>query len=217
MSDTAPTTERLPFSAAIRQATWDAHGDAEQASYLSDLVAGRVDRRGYADLVAQHHFAYLSLEAASELMRDDPVAGGFVDDALTRGPALVADLESLLGPGWRDQVAPSDATAAYVARMDEVCRTWPGGFVAHHYVRYLGDLSGGQMLRGTIEEVYGIDATSGTAFYDFAKLTDLTAYKDAYRARLDSAPWDDEERARIIDEVLLGYRHNTEVLEELGR
>ena len=73
------------------------------------------------------------------------------------------------------------------------------------------------MFRGTIEQVYGIDQTSGTAFYDFAELTDLTAYKDAYRARLDSAPWDDEERARIIEEVLLGYHHNTEVLEELGR
>lgn len=217
MVDTAPTTERLPFSAAIRQATWDAHGNAEQAPFLSALVAGEVDRRGYAELVAQHHFAYASLEGAAEVMRQDPVAGAFVDDALTRGPALVADLEALVGSDWADQVAPNAATVAYAARIDDVCRTWPGGFVAHHYVRYLGDLSGGQMLRGTIEAVYGIDAGSGTAFYDFPAIADLTAYKEAYRARLDAAPWDDDERTRIIDEVLLGYRHNTAVLAELGR
>ena len=208
---------RLPFSAAIRQATWDAHGDAEQAPWLSALVAGEVDRRGYADLVAQHHFAYEALEAAAEAMRDDPVAGAFVDDRLTRGPALVADLEALLGAGWRAEVAPSPATQDYVDRLREVCSSWPGGFVAHHYVRYLGDLSGGQMLRGRIEELYGIDARSGTAFYDFSSIDDLTAYKDAYRARLDAAPWDDAEQVRIIDEVLLGYRHNTAVLEDLGR
>ena len=83
-------------------------------------------------------------------------------------------------------------------------------------MRYLGDLSGGQMLRGTIEQVYGIDASSGTAFYDFSRIPDLTAFKEAYRARLDAAPWDDEERARIIDEVLAGYRWNTEVLVELA-
>lgn len=217
MADTAPTTDRLPFSAAIRQASWAAHGDAEQAGYLSQLTDGRLGLRGYSDMVVQHHFMYASLEAAAAAMRDDPVAGPFVDDALTRGPALARDLEALLGAGWRDEIAPSPATSAYTARIDEVGASWPGGFVAHHYVRYLGDLSGGQMLRGTIESVYGIDASSGTAFYDFPAIGDLTAYKDAYRARLDAAPWGDDERARIIDEVLVGYQHNTEVLAELGR
>jgi heme oxygenase len=208
---------RPPFSAAIRQATWEAHGEAEQAPWLSALVAGEVDVRGYAELAAQHHFAYEALEVASATMHDHPVAGRFVDDRLTRGPALVADLEALLGPGWRDEVAPSAATAAYVARLEEVCSTWAGGFVAHHYVRYLGDLSGGQVLRARIEEVYDIDPSSGTAFYDFPQLDDLSAYKDAYRTKLDDVPWDDDERARVLDEVLVGYRHNTAVLQELGR
>lgn len=210
-------THRAPFSVSIRQASRGAHGDAEQASYLSDLVEGRLDRAGYARIVTQHHFAYAALETAATTMRADPLAGPFVDDALTRGPALAADLEALIGPRWREQVSPSSATEAYVARLDEVCHTWPGGFVAHHYVRYMGDLSGGQMLRGSIESVLGINAATGTAFYDFPALVDLTAYKQAYRARLDRTPWSDDERARIIDEVLVGYRHNTAVLAELSR
>ena len=215
MPDTAPTVTE-PFSAAIRKASWAAHGDAEQAAYLTELTEGRLDLRGYADMVVQHFFMYEALEAAADAMRDDPVAGPFVDDALTRLPAIQRDLEALLGAGWRAQVAPSPATAEYAARIDEVGRSWPGGFVAHHYVRYLGDLSGGQMLRGTIEKIYGIDASSGTAFYDFSGIPDLTAFKEAYRARLDAAAWDDEERARIIDEVLAGYRWNTDVLVELA-
>lgn len=205
----------IPFSTAIRQATWSAHGDAEQAPYLTALVEGRLDRRGYADLVVQHLAAYEVLEAAAEAMRDDPVAGAFVDPALTRAPALHGDLVALLGEGWAEQVRPNAATEAYCGRMREVCSTWPGGFVAHHYVRYLGDLSGGQMLKGSIEATYGIDATSGTAFYAFPLIGDLTAYKDAYRARLDAAPWDPDERARITEEILLAYRHNTAVLREL--
>lgn len=213
---TTNETTSIPFSKAIREATWGAHGDAEGATFLGDLVDGRLDIRRYADMVAQHHFAYEALEAANAAMRDDPVAGPFVDDRLTRGPALAADLEAILGSGWRDEVAPNAATVAYVDRLREVCPTWAGGFVAHHYVRYLGDLSGGQMLRGSIEEVFGIDATSGTAFYDFPELDDLTAYKEAYRGRLDAAPWDDEERARIIEEILLGYHHNTRVLVDLS-
>ncbi len=65
--------------------------------------------------------------------------------------------------------------------------------------------------------MYGIDATSGTAFYDFSSIPDHTAFKEAYRARLDAPPWDEAERARIIDEVLLGYHRNTRVLVELSR
>lgn len=210
-------TRRGPFSAAIRAASWGAHGDAEQAPFLAELVEGRLDRHGYARLVAQHHFAYAALEGAADTMRHDPVAGPFVDDALTRGPALAADLEALLGPGWRDRIEPSPATEAYVARMEEVCRDWAGGFVAHHYVRYMGDLSGGQMLRVSVEAALGIDASNGAAFYDFPAITDLTAYKQTYRSRLDAAPWSDDERERIIGEVLLGYHHNTAVLAELGR
>jgi heme oxygenase len=71
------------------------------------------------------------------------------------------------------------------------------------------------MLRGTFVSVYGIVASSGTEFYDFPLLVDLAEYKAAYGARLDAAPWDAAERARIIEEVLVGYRHNTEVLEQL--
>lgn len=210
-------TRPAPFSAAIRQATWGAHGHAEQAPYLTALVTGHLDRRDYARMVAQHHFAYAALEAAADAMRDDAVAGPFVDDALTRGPALAADLEALLGRSWRAEIAPSAATEAYVARISEVGRSWPGGFVAHHYVRYMGDLSGGQMLRGAIETVLELDATSGTAFYDFPAIADVIAYKDAYRARLDAAAWPEDERGRIIEEVLVGYAHNTAVLDELGR
>jgi heme oxygenase len=72
------------------------------------------------------------------------------------------------------------------------------------------------MIRSAIEEVYGIDATSGTAFYDFSAIPDHTVFKEAYRAQLDAAPWNEAERARIIDEVLLGYHHNTRVLVELS-
>lgn len=216
MPTTTDEPTETPFHTAIREATWGAHGDAEGATYLGDLTSGKLDLRRYADMVAQHHYAYEALEAANDVWRDDPVAGPFVDDRLTRGPALVADLEALLGSGWRDEIAPNEATQAYVARLEEVCPTWAGGFVAHHYVRYLGDLSGGQMLRKAIEDVYGIDETSGTAFYDFSAIPDHTAFKEAYRANLDAAPWDAEERARIIEEILLGYHHNTRVLVDLS-
>jgi heme oxygenase (biliverdin-producing, ferredoxin) len=204
------------FSAALRAATWANHRRAEETTYLRALVAGRVDRAGYAEMVAQHYFAYVVLEEAGATMRDDAVAGLFVDNALLRVPALEQDLAALLGPDWSTVVSPSPSTRRYCARMREVCFNWPGGFVAHHYTRYLGDLSGGQFLARAIERQLGLDTRTGTAFYDFSAVGDLTAYKNAYRERLDGAPWPATEQARIVTETALAYDLNTEVLVELG-
>lgn len=59
--------------------------------------------------------------------------------------------------------------------------------------------------------------TNGIGFYLFDDIADPAAFKDVYREQLDAAPWDDAERERVIDEVLLAYRFNTELFEDLDR
>lgn len=204
------------FSEAIKAASWQAHGHAEQSPYLKELLAGNLSRAAYAELVAQQRFVYLVLEDAARTMGDDPLAGPFVDDALVRVPALDADLAHLLGPGWAEGLRPTPATATYCDRLREVAFDWPGGFVAHHYVRYLGDLSGGQVIGRILARVFGFEHGEGLAFYAFDGISDAKAWKQAYRDRLDATPWDAEERARITDEVLLAYRLNTELLDSLA-
>jgi heme oxygenase (biliverdin-producing, ferredoxin) len=149
-------------------------------------------------------------------MRLDPVASRFISDKLTRLPALEADLEFLIGPDWRASIAPLPTTQAYVSRIRRVAATWPGGFVAHHYTRYLGDLSGGQFIGRLMQRRFGFD-TNGIGFYLFGDIADPKAFKDVYREQLDAAPWDDEEKERVIDEVLVAYRFNTELFEDLAR
>jgi heme oxygenase len=79
----------------------------------------------------------------------------------------------------------------------------------------MGDLSGGQFIGRVVRRVLGIDETNGAAFYDFPGVPDAKAFKEEYRRRLDAAPWDADERARIIDEIHRAYRHNTAVLAAL--
>ncbi len=208
----APTT----FSEELRAASWGAHERAAESPFMVSLMSGDLDRSRYADMVAQHYFAYLVLEEAAEAMASDPAASMFHFPELTRVPALESDLEFLLGEGWRDQISPSPATTEYCDHMREVCFNWPGGFVAHHYVRYLGDLSGGQFIKRKVKEIYDLPGTSGIDFYEFSEIPKPTAFKDEYRSRLDRAPWDAEEQRRIIDEILLGYELNTKVLDQLS-
>ena len=127
-------SEILSFSAALRERSSGSHSRSEGAGFMSDLLKGEGSREDYIALVAQHYFIYEALEGAGERMRRDPVASVFLSDKLTRLPALEADLEFLLGAGWRDEIVALPTTQRYVERIRQVGATWAGGFVAHHYL-----------------------------------------------------------------------------------
>lgn len=204
------------FSEMIRAASWDKHEAAADSPYMRRLLGGELDRPGYGELVAQHRFVYAVLEDAASVMAHDPIAGGFVSSALTRLPAIDADLAVLLGDDWRDRILPSPATEAYCNRLAEVCYTWPGGFVAHHYTRYMGDLSGGAIMRRVLHRVYDLPDDDGIRFFVFDRISDPKAFKAGYRDRLDRAPWPESERALIVEEILRAYELNLRVFTDLG-
>ena len=205
----------IPFSQALRERTRGGHSASEGANFMDDLMTGKGSRDDYISLVAQHYFIYAALEAAAEKMKDDADAAAFITPQLTRLPALEADLLFLLGDDWRSIIAPLPTTARYVDRIETVAATWSGGFIAHHYTRYLGDLSGGQAIRRLMQRQFGFE-TNGVGFYFFDQIAKPKEFKDVYRAQLDAVTWSEDERERVIDEVMVAYRLNTELFVDLA-
>lgn len=203
------------FAERIKLATREEHERAERSGFVSALLDGQLDRAAYIAMAGQNHLIYSVLEQAAQAQRDAPVAGRFVFDALARRSALEADLTWLAGPDWAASLRPLPAVAAYVDRMREVCFTWEGGFVAHHYTRYLGDLSGGQIIRSRLRTNYGLDH-DGVRFYVFDDIAKPKVFKDTYRRLLDDAPWDRAEQDRIIAEVDTAFRLNRAVFDDLA-
>jgi heme oxygenase len=202
-----------PLTTLLDRATGAAHGTAERTPFLVALLAGRLGRDAYVDLAAQHRAVYGALEAAMAATTDDVVTPFFVPE-LDRVPALEADLGHVAGSRWRDCVVTLPATERYGAHLRLLGATWPGGLLAHHYVRYLGDLSGGQVMGRILRRVYGLD-DGGTSFFRFADVANPRVFKARYRARLDELPWRDDDRARLVDEVIGACRATTDVLAEL--
>lgn len=205
----------VPFSQSLRERTWTGHGQSEGAGFMTDLMTGKGTKEDYIALVAQHYFIYAAIEAAAETMKNDPVASAFITPKLTRLPAIETDLEFLLGADWREQITPLATTQRYVDRVNKIGSTWPGGFIAHHYTRYLGDLSGGQMIGGIIQKQFGFD-TNGVGFYLFGEIADPRQFKDTYREQLDSVAWTEDEKNAVIDEVLLAYQFNSDLFLDLA-
>lgn len=190
--------------------------EANNASFMSDMLGGKLGRAAYARYTQQLWFIYRALEDAAVKLSDDPVAGPFVRRELFRLPSLERDLDHLHGTSdWRT-AAPLTATASYTDRIAEVARDWPGGYVAHHYTRYLGDLSGGQAIRSTAEKTWGFTHKGdGVRFYVFEDIPNPAAFKRGYRELLDAVPADDQEKRRIVGECRRAFTLNTAVFEEL--
>lgn len=212
-SSSETSFSKTSFSKTLAQRTRASHSETEGAGFMAGLIEGRGSREDYIALSAQHWFIYQAIELAVEGLGTDPVLAQFHHRALVRLPAIEADLTELVGANWRDQLSPLPTTRAYVNRVNEVAN-WPGGVVAHHYTRYLGDLSGGQYIAKAMRSAYGLD--TGLSFYDFSALGDLTEFKTNYRAALDSAPWDEDEQQKVLDEVLAAYRFNTDLFDDLS-
>src|SRR5690349_4787639 len=221
-SDTTSTPDTTdpagtPFSTLIRTASHEQHTEAETSTFMSDLLGGRLGVEAYARYTEQLWFVYEALEAGTGRLADDPVAGPFLRPELLRRTALERDLAHLRGPDWRDTLSALPATRAYADRVTECALAWPGGYVAHHYTRYLGDLSGGQIIRGRAERTWGFARKGdGVRFYVFEGISNPAAFKRGYRELLDAVPVDDLERQRVVAECKRAFTLNTDVFRALG-
>lgn len=211
---TAASTDAT-FSTVLRDRTASDHRGAETSPFMTALLDGSLPLAGYTDMLAQHAYAYVALEQPDPAIASDPTVAPFLHPGLLRTDALHADLVDLVGPDWRTVHPASPATDRYVARLREVGADWPGGYVAHHYTRYLGDLSGGQFIGRIAAKAYDLTADRGGRFASFDQLGDLGEFKDRYRASLDAAPWDAAEQERVVDEIRAAYRMNGDVFAEL--
>ncbi|MEV6662822.1 heme oxygenase (biliverdin-producing) [Streptomyces nigra] len=205
------------FSTVIRTASQEQHTEAETSTFMSDLLGGKLGVDAYARYTEQLWFVYEALETGAGRLAADPVAGPFVRPELFRLAALERDLAHLRGPRWRAGLTALPATRAYADRVRSCVEGWPGGYLAHHYTRYLGDLSGGQIIRDRAERTWGFARKGdGVRFYVFEGIANPAAFKREYRALLDGVPADDLEKQRIVAECKKAFALNTAMFQALG-
>lgn len=209
------STAAIPLSKRIREDTKEVHEHAEHAPFIQDLLGGRLGLEGYAKLVVQHLAIYSELEAAV-VANTDPIVGEFLAKELSRLEALRADLDYLESVGISTALPVLPATQRYCEHIRTACFQRSSALLAHHYVRYLGDLSGGMIVARVLRRHLELPEDQGTAFYSFPDLPSPREFKMRYRALLDELPWSDAELDALIAEVHTAYRFNAEVLYSLG-
>jgi heme oxygenase (biliverdin-producing, ferredoxin) len=199
----------------LKEGTKKAHTAAENVGFVKCFLKGVVEKSSYRKLVGNLYFVYSAMEEEMARLAQNPIISKINFPELHRKASLEQDLFYYYGSNWRDQVVLSPAGKAYVDRIREIAKTAPELLIAHSYTRYMGDLSGGQILKGIAQRGMNLVEGEGTAFYEFEEIPDEKAFKANYRQTLDALPLDEADADRIVEEANDAFGLNMKMFQEL--
>ncbi len=203
------------LAAKLREGTSKSHSMAEGADFIKCFLQGVVDKPSYRKLAANFYFIYTALEAELTHHKDNAVLKGLYTPELWRKNSLEQDLAYYYGADWHSQAEPSEACKKYVSHIQKISNNSPELLAAHAYTRYMGDLSGGQILKKIAKQAMNLKDGDGTAFYEFETIKNHGEFKKTYRATLDTLPVDDATQDKIVDEANYAFHLNMEMFQEL--
>jgi heme oxygenase len=206
-----PDAPAIDLAQRVREATQGAHSAAETRPFIADLMGGALSLADYERYLAQYAWVYEALEARGH-RADDPA---ILDPALDRFSAIESDLGALGAGDWRAKHPMLESTAAYVRHLTAIRPDDLPRYLAHHYTRYLGDLSGGQAIARLVARHYGA-TDAQLSFYRFDGI-DAVPFKRAYRDDLDALGFDEAESTIFVDEASAAFRFNSAMFDDLAR
>lgn len=159
---------------------------------------------------AADQLRHRTLEQGLDRHAANPVLAPTYNPTLfARTQSLSADIAHLLDTpesSWQSHPITSDLVSnppqpfsAYTSRLRHLADHEPSALLAHAYVRYLGDLSGGQFIKRRVARAYGLEDGEGLSFYDFKQLGgnasgtigDMKKIKEWYREGMNAGAGDD--------------------------
>lgn len=200
----------------LREGTTKSHSMAENVSFVKSFLGGVVDKKTYRKLVANLFFVYSAIEEEIEVNKNHSAIKAIYFPELYRKDSLCEDLHYYYGSNWSQYVQPSLATKNYINRIHEIGKNQPELLIAHAYTRYMGDLSGGQILKKIAQSAMQLNGKNGVSFYNFSNIEDDKVFKQRYRDALDNAPINEIQIKQIISEANIAFNLNMQVFQELN-
>jgi heme oxygenase (biliverdin-producing, ferredoxin) len=191
------------------------HRKAERRPFMVVFFKAQLPRDSYAEYLGRLSYIYEALEDVDEALKGDPVVGRMYSPELHRREAIDADMTFLLGADWRDGVSYTPATKAYVERIRSVAEEFAPGYVAHQWLRYLGNVLAQPVLQKIMKRAYDF-TEQGTAFARYDKIADPRAYLGEYHGRMNAMPLDDAAKQKVVDEANRAWQHQIDFTDELA-
>lgn len=192
---------------ALREGTAAVHAAAERHAFVRELFGPSPSRPTYVRYLGALAHVYDALEASLRARRDD--VGILADPRLARAEAVRADL-GVLG----DDASTSTAACRYVARIGEVAGDLPR-LAAHAYVRYLGDLAGGQVMGKRVQAAFGSPEHDVSRMYRFSGFASTREAASLVREELARIGTGEAAREAMVTEAVRAFDLTTALFGEL--
>ncbi|MCU0835961.1 MAG: biliverdin-producing heme oxygenase [Chromatiaceae bacterium] len=200
---------------AMRERTRALHRQAERSGIITLILRGHVDRAGYRLLLRSLLPVYQALEAGLEHHRATPGVGLLAEPALSRAQSIASDLDHLCPEGWCEGLPLLASAERYRAVVADAARGDGARLIAHAYVRYLGDLSGGRVMRGLLAHSLRLP-DEALGFFAFPDIADLDRFKLDYRHAIDRAGRIIGDTRAVVDEATRAFRLNIDLSEAVA-
>lgn len=202
----------LPLSQLLRESSRPEHTAAESRPFITRLMGGELNVDAYVDYLTNLAPVYRALESKTHVGTPWPGTESLWDEGLDRLASIKHDLDAL-GSTRHSSITPE--AREYAAHIDSLTGRHDLRLVAHHYTRYLGDLSGGQAIGALVSRHYGLTPEQLT-FCDFPRIDNIVRFKDSYRAALDGIIVTESERKELVTEVRRAFAFNQAIFDSLG-
>ena len=207
----------VALAGQLREGTKKSHTMAENTGFVACFLKGVVEKTSYRKLIGDLYFVYKAMEEEIDrlVQEDHPVIKHIGFKELFRRQTLEKDLEFYYGNNWLDQIKISESAQSYVNRIKLVANESPELLVGHHYTRYIGDLSGGQILKKIAKKALNLRGDDGLHFYEFQLIEDEKLFKQSYSEILNKLPIDQKIADNIIEEANEAFAYNMNMFREL--
>lgn len=200
----------LPLADRLKTATAELHRRAERSALMHALLAGRLPRESYLALMRNLLALYGELEAQLLAWPASPFR------VLDRRAAIESDLAQLdPASGGRPPARLASAMAEYLDRLRAHADGAPHRLAAHAYVRYLGDLHGGQVLRACVRRLFALQDDRGVGFYSFGDEAATAELRADFRRRLASLSLSGPQADEVVAEARWAYEAHARLFDEL--
>ena len=207
----------VSLAGQLREGTKKSHTMAENTGFVTCFLKGVVEKNSYRKLLSDIYFVYNAMEEEIERLvaEGHPVIKPIGFKELFRKDNLENDLKFYYGAKWKSQITISNSAKSYVNRIRLVAKESPELLVGHHYTRYIGDLSGGQILKKIAKKALDLNGNNGLNFYEFEMIDDEKKFKENYSNTLNELPINQKIADQIIEEANQAFKYNMSMFKEL--
>jgi len=212
--ETVLASQPIGLVAGMKARTRALHTRAERSGYISQMLHGRGSLHGYQMLLRNLLPAYEELEQGLERHRGNPIFADVPWASLYRAPAIERDLRNIVDVDWKGSVPLLPSGRSYADHVAHAAAGNGEKLLAHAYARYLGDLSGGQMIKRLLGKSLGL-GDEALAFYEFPDIFDMAGFKSAFRTAVDVAATHIDDIGSIVEEAAIAFQLNIDLSNEI--